>query len=216
MVLINFWLWHEFHKHRLSYRMCSYYNAEEGNVFVWGYGILGKGPNLTETAEPEMIPPSLFGWSDFSPDTRVAHVRCGLSQFAALTSKFLILLSRRGHVAVLWAEEEKSKKKKRINKPNQNQNKFKTNNPKTTNPIPQKMHPSWNWRHTGMQQQGARQHSYRCQHGSWHMFCAKFCFNWESVICLNTKNFSHTQNPDDFFIFHIEWVSLLHFSSLEN
>ncbi|XP_005491816.3 RCC1-like G exchanging factor-like protein isoform X2 [Zonotrichia albicollis] len=61
--------------------------TEEGNVFVWGYGILGKGPNLTETAEPEMIPPSLFGCSDFSPDTRVAHVRCGLSQFAALTNK---------------------------------------------------------------------------------------------------------------------------------
>ncbi|XP_041280962.1 RCC1-like G exchanging factor-like protein isoform X4 [Onychostruthus taczanowskii] len=61
--------------------------TEEGNVFVWGYGILGKGPNLIETAVPEMIPPSLFGWSDFSPDTRVAHVRCGLSQFAALTNR---------------------------------------------------------------------------------------------------------------------------------
>lgn len=70
--------------------MCSYCNAEEGNVFVWGYGILGKGPNLIETAVPEMIPPSLFGWSDFNPDIRVAHVRCGLSHFAALTSKFLV------------------------------------------------------------------------------------------------------------------------------
>ncbi|KAI6074226.1 Williams-Beuren syndrome chromosomal region 16 protein [Aix galericulata] len=61
--------------------------TEEGNVFVWGYGILGKGPNLTETAVPEMIPPSLFGWSDLNPDVRVAHVRCGLSQFAALTNR---------------------------------------------------------------------------------------------------------------------------------
>ncbi|KAM6048625.1 RCC1-like G exchanging factor-like protein isoform 2-T2 [Theristicus caerulescens] len=61
--------------------------TEEGNVFVWGYGILGKGPNLIETAMPEMIPPSLFGWSDFNPDIRVAHVRCGLSQFAALTNR---------------------------------------------------------------------------------------------------------------------------------
>lgn len=121
--------------------MCSYYNAEEGNVFVWGYGILGKGPNLTETAEPEMIPPSLFGWSDFSPDTRVAHVRCGLSQFAALTSKFLILLSRRGHVAVLLAEGKKPKKTP--NKPNQNQNKFKTNKktPQNNQPNTQKNAP---------------------------------------------------------------------------
>ncbi|KAM8991616.1 RCC1-like G exchanging factor-like protein isoform 2-T2 [Ara ararauna] len=61
--------------------------TEEGNVFVWGYGILGKGPNLMETAVPEMIPPSLFGWSDFNPDIRVAHVRCGLSHFAALTNR---------------------------------------------------------------------------------------------------------------------------------
>ncbi|KAJ7411331.1 Williams-Beuren syndrome chromosomal region 16 protein like protein [Willisornis vidua] len=59
--------------------------TEDGNIFVWGYGILGKGPNLIETAVPEMIPPSLFGWSDFNSDIRVAHVRCGLSQFAALT-----------------------------------------------------------------------------------------------------------------------------------
>ncbi|XP_065429451.1 RCC1-like G exchanging factor-like protein isoform X5 [Chrysemys picta bellii] len=60
---------------------------EEGNVFVWGYGILGKGPNLMETATPEMIPPTLFGLSDFSPDTRVSRIRCGLSQFAALNNR---------------------------------------------------------------------------------------------------------------------------------
>ncbi|KAJ7308924.1 hypothetical protein JRQ81_008201 [Phrynocephalus forsythii] len=60
---------------------------EEGHIFVWGYGILGKGPKLMETATPEMIPPSLFGLSDFNPDVRVAHIRCGLSQFAALTNR---------------------------------------------------------------------------------------------------------------------------------
>nr|XP_023959219.1 RCC1-like G exchanging factor-like protein isoform X1 [Chrysemys picta bellii] len=60
---------------------------EEGNVFVWGYGILGKGPNLMETATPEMIPPTLFGLSDFSPDTRVSRICCGLSQFAALNNR---------------------------------------------------------------------------------------------------------------------------------
>lgn len=105
--LNNSWSWHGFHKHRLSYRMCSYCNTEEGNVFVWGYGILGKGPNLIETAVPEMIPPSLFGWSDFNPDIRVAHVRCGLSHFAALTSKFLVLLSWRSPIAVLFAVKRK-------------------------------------------------------------------------------------------------------------
>lgn len=64
-------------------------NLEEGHVFVWGYGILGKGPNVMETAIPEMIPPSLFGLSDFNPDICVDRIRCGLNQFAAITSKYL-------------------------------------------------------------------------------------------------------------------------------
>lgn len=113
--------------------MRSYCNTEEGNVFVWGYGILGKGPNLVETAVPEMIPPSLFGWSDFSPDIRVAHVRCGLSQFAALTSKFLILLSWRSYGAVLLTEKKKSKKSLPNQKPK----------PKQKKTPPQKVHSSF-------------------------------------------------------------------------
>ncbi|EHB17074.1 Williams-Beuren syndrome chromosomal region 16 protein-like protein [Heterocephalus glaber] len=65
---------------------CAVLN-EEGSVFVWGYGILGKGPKLVETAVPEMIPPTLFGLTEFSPDVQVSRIRCGLSHFAALTNK---------------------------------------------------------------------------------------------------------------------------------
>ncbi|XP_032460163.1 RCC1-like G exchanging factor-like protein isoform X3 [Phocoena sinus] len=64
---------------------CAVLNGE-GHVFVWGYGILGKGPNLMETALPEMIPPTLFGWTEFNPGVQVSRIRCGLSHFAALTS----------------------------------------------------------------------------------------------------------------------------------
>ncbi|XP_028938294.1 RCC1-like G exchanging factor-like protein [Ornithorhynchus anatinus] len=60
---------------------------DQGDVFVWGYGILGKGPTLLETPTPEMIPPILFGRTDRNPDIRVAQVRCGLSHFAAITNK---------------------------------------------------------------------------------------------------------------------------------
>ncbi|XP_053130928.1 RCC1-like G exchanging factor-like protein isoform X1 [Hemicordylus capensis] len=60
---------------------------EEGHVFVWGYGILGKGPKLSEAATPEMIPPVLFGSLGFSPDICMARIRCGLSQFAAITNR---------------------------------------------------------------------------------------------------------------------------------
>ncbi|XP_075420944.1 RCC1-like G exchanging factor-like protein isoform X2 [Tenrec ecaudatus] len=64
---------------------CAILNGD-GHVFVWGYGILGKGPNLVETALPEMIPPTLFGWTERNPEVQVSRVRCGLSHFAALTS----------------------------------------------------------------------------------------------------------------------------------
>lgn len=67
---------------------CAILN-EEGHVFVWGYGILGKGPNLSETALPEMIPPTLFGLTEFNPEVKVSQIRCGLSHFAAVTSKLL-------------------------------------------------------------------------------------------------------------------------------
>nr|XP_020750557.1 RCC1-like G exchanging factor-like protein isoform X4 [Odocoileus virginianus texanus] len=65
---------------------CAVLNGE-GHVFVWGYGILGKGPNLLETALPEMIPPTLFGLTEFNPGVQVSRIRCGLSHFAALTNR---------------------------------------------------------------------------------------------------------------------------------
>ena len=65
---------------------CAVLNRE-GHVFVWGYGILGKGPNLLETALPEMIPPTLFGLTEFNPGVQVSCIRCGLSHFAALANR---------------------------------------------------------------------------------------------------------------------------------
>eukprot|EP00088_Acartia_fossae_P034117 TRINITY_DN3499_c0_g1_i5.p1 TRINITY_DN3499_c0_g1~~TRINITY_DN3499_c0_g1_i5.p1 ORF type:complete len:479 (-),score=27.40 TRINITY_DN3499_c0_g1_i5:56-1462(-) len=59
---------------------------EEGEVFVWGYGILGKGPKLTSAFKPEKIPSTLFGRNDFSPDTRVEAVFAGMDHQAALNS----------------------------------------------------------------------------------------------------------------------------------
>lgn len=61
--------------------------TDQGEVFVWGYGILGKGPKLSESSTPEMIPPTLFGRSDFSPSVCVRRIRCGLNHFAAVTGE---------------------------------------------------------------------------------------------------------------------------------
>lgn len=72
--------------------------TEKGQVFVWGYGILGKGPDLSETSNPEMIPPTLFGQTEFNPSVCVTKVRCGLSHFAAVTGKtFLCQSCSRDH-----------------------------------------------------------------------------------------------------------------------
>ncbi|KAJ8266529.1 hypothetical protein GJAV_G00131490 [Gymnothorax javanicus] len=59
----------------------------KGEVFVWGYGILGKGPDLSESKMPEMIPPTLFGKSEFNPAVCVTQIRCGLTHFAAITDR---------------------------------------------------------------------------------------------------------------------------------
>ena len=59
--------------------------AERGEVFVWGYGILGKGPNLSESQTPELVPPTLFGRSEFNPTVTLSSIRCGLNHFAAVT-----------------------------------------------------------------------------------------------------------------------------------
>lgn len=61
--------------------------SDQGEVFVWGYGILGKGPKLSESSTPERIPPKLFGRSDFSPSVCVRRIRCGLNHFAAVTGE---------------------------------------------------------------------------------------------------------------------------------
>ncbi|KAG7314563.1 hypothetical protein KOW79_021866 [Hemibagrus wyckioides] len=60
---------------------------EDGEVFVWGYGILGKGPNLSEAETPEKVPATLFGKSEFNPTVKVSHIRCGLNHFAAITDR---------------------------------------------------------------------------------------------------------------------------------
>lgn len=67
----------------------GFVSTDEGEVFVWGFGILGKGPNLSETSTPEKLPQTLFGQSEFNPDVRVTRIRCGLNHFAAITSMLL-------------------------------------------------------------------------------------------------------------------------------
>lgn len=61
--------------------------TEENEVFVWGYGILGKGPAFLQSASPLNLPATLFGCNQFSPDTRVESICCGINSIAAITNK---------------------------------------------------------------------------------------------------------------------------------
>ncbi|XP_078673987.1 RCC1-like G exchanging factor-like protein [Branchiostoma floridae x Branchiostoma belcheri] len=65
--------------------ICAVLN-DQGQVYVWGYGILGKGPKLDETPIPEQLPEALFGQNDFNPDVTVKEIKAGLNCFAAVTT----------------------------------------------------------------------------------------------------------------------------------
>ncbi|XP_006821037.1 RCC1-like G exchanging factor-like protein [Saccoglossus kowalevskii] len=65
--------------------MCAILN-DAGSVFVWGYGILGKGPNLSQSHRPEHIPDALFGKTQYKSDVQVTKIVCGLHHFAAVNS----------------------------------------------------------------------------------------------------------------------------------
>jgi alpha-tubulin suppressor-like RCC1 family protein len=51
------------------------------NVWIWGYGLLGKGPKCDESMLPIMIPQTLFGRYEEIPHTlkkKAISVDCGL------------------------------------------------------------------------------------------------------------------------------------------
>lgn len=53
-------------------------------MFVWGYGILGLGPNVDSLATPTKIPETLFGRNDFNPHSRITAVYAGFAHFGAV------------------------------------------------------------------------------------------------------------------------------------
>ena len=61
--------------------------TREGQVWVWGYGILGKGPDLESSDVPTPIPETIFGNNVFDTDIRVEKVFAGLGHQAAVTNK---------------------------------------------------------------------------------------------------------------------------------
>lgn len=45
--------------------------TDEGDVYVWGYGILGFGPEVKSIVQPTQIPPILFGKNAYEKTKKV-------------------------------------------------------------------------------------------------------------------------------------------------
>ncbi|XP_033209624.1 RCC1-like G exchanging factor-like protein [Belonocnema kinseyi] len=58
-----------------------------GDVFVWGYGILGFGPDVRKTLKPTLLPATLFGINAYERNVQVSKINCGISHLAAVTNK---------------------------------------------------------------------------------------------------------------------------------
>lgn len=65
--------------------ICGFLN-ESGEVFTWGYGILGLGPNVQATTTPTKLPSPLFGANEIDVGKKVVNLKCGVYHFAAITN----------------------------------------------------------------------------------------------------------------------------------
>lgn len=66
--------------------ICALLN-DQGQVFVWGFGILGKGPNVDQSSVPTLIPETLFGRNIHNPDAKIEKIYAGLGHFAAISNE---------------------------------------------------------------------------------------------------------------------------------
>lgn len=79
---------------------------ENGEVFVWGFGLLGLGPKVEHCEHPTKIPDVLFGRNDFSPDNRVTAIYAGFSHFGAVTSSQTLYMWGENRSACLGVRHE--------------------------------------------------------------------------------------------------------------
>lgn len=80
---------------------------ENGDVFVWGYGMVGLGPKADQVTEPTQIPAILFGRNDFSPNNKVCAIYAGFSHFGAVTTNHDLYMWGKNRAACLGLKHEK-------------------------------------------------------------------------------------------------------------
>lgn len=75
----------------VHYSCTVIYDVESGQVFTWGYGYLGLGPDTTLKTAPTLLPAPLFGANVYRPDVVVKDIFAGVLNFAAINSKVVKL-----------------------------------------------------------------------------------------------------------------------------
>ncbi|XP_034943327.1 RCC1-like G exchanging factor-like protein [Chelonus insularis] len=60
--------------------------TESGDVYTWGHGILGFGPQVTRVSTPTLIPNTLFGRNPYQTDIKITKIFCGMNHMAAITN----------------------------------------------------------------------------------------------------------------------------------
>ena len=84
---------------------CLLVNAE-GQVWVWGFGILGLGPKLESSARPLPIPAPIFGQGVFGGAGKVERVFAGLGHLAAVTDQGDLFLWGKNRKSCLGLQTE--------------------------------------------------------------------------------------------------------------
>ena len=65
--------------------------VDAGQLYTWGYGILGQGPNVDRRDTPELLPEPLFGRTVYSPDVKVVDVKSCMNGYIARTGRSILL-----------------------------------------------------------------------------------------------------------------------------
>lgn len=60
--------------------------TSEGDVYVWGYGILGLGPKVQTVTFPTKIPSTLFGKNPYQKNVKVTKIFSGMNSMGAVTN----------------------------------------------------------------------------------------------------------------------------------
>lgn len=82
---------------------CSAVN-DQGQLFMWGFGLLGFGPKHTSIEIPRQMPMALFGENEFNSNVKIDHVSCGLLSTAAITNNGELFLWGKNRYGALGVE----------------------------------------------------------------------------------------------------------------